>query len=955
MESPKEIKKVNEVTWEIPQSYKEGMNVPARIIATEKLFNQMDKGVFDQVTNVACLPGIVKYAYCMPDGHWGYGFPVGGLAAFDPEENGVISPGGIGFDINCGMRLVTTNLTFKEVQPKLKELVDTLFKIVPAGVGAKGFVQINKAQFKEVIEQGSRWCVENGYGWKEDLERTEGNGRIDWADASKISDKAISRGINQMGTLGSGNHYLEIQKVDERNIIDKELAKKFGIFPEQIVVMVHCLPGESKVMTEHGAWIRIKDLEKNWNNIKVKSLNLDSKKLENSNIIKFFKLEPHGKIFKIITKTQKEIIATEDHPLLTKNGLKFIKEINSNEKIAVSPFNGVEYEKPNDDIIVDINDLRKIGASERTIKNLKKKELLPLRYNSKNLPILVKLLGFLTGDGWLGKISGRWTAKYIGNPEDLENIRKDIFNLNYKCNNINPIKSSSKVKQKGGKEKIIKGIGYQFSISSLGLPMLFYALGAPFGDKSKTKFNVPKWLFKAPLWIKRLYLASYFGAEMSEPATRKGEPYRFGNCKISLNKIEQLKDSGYEFLNDIKLLLKEFGVECGKIIEQKAIVDKSGNNTVKLILPVSSEEKNIRRLWGKIGYEYNLKRSILASSALQYLNYKNVLLEEDSILTSKPMNRLQFMSFKFRDVQYKTFEEFVLSNTLNPVSEILWDEIDKIEEIKNFDDYVYDFTVEHRDHTFITDNFVVGNCGSRGFGHQLASDYLQIFDKIMSKYNIKIRDRELSCAPFNSREGQDYYKAMACAANMAFANRQVILHRIREGFSRVFKKTPEELEMNLVYDVAHNIAKLEEHKVDGKKKKLIVHRKGSTRAFPPGHEELNKLYKDIGQPVIIGGSMETGSFLLVGTKKAMDETFGTTCHGSGRTMSRTKAKHEVRGEKLLQDMNKKGIYVRSVSMSGLAEEAGFAYKDINDVVKSVELAGISKAVVGLRPIGNIKG
>ncbi|MEK6907009.1 MAG: RtcB family protein [Nanoarchaeota archaeon] len=485
MEAPKEIKKVNEVTWEIPTSYKQGMNVPARIIATDKLMQQMDKGVFEQVTNVACLPGIVKYSYAMPDAHWGYGFCVGGLAAFDPEENGVISPGGIGFDINCGMRLITTNLTFKEVNPKLKELVDTLFKIVPAGVGVHGFVDVNKQKFKELVEQGSKWCVENDYGWKEDLERTEGNGRIDWADSSKVTQKAISRGMNQLGTLGSGNHYLEIQRVEGKNIVDEKLAKKFGIFPDQIVIMVHC--------------------------------------------------------------------------------------------------------------------------------------------------------------------------------------------------------------------------------------------------------------------------------------------------------------------------------------------------------------------------------------------------------------------------------------------------------------------------------------GSRGFGHQVATDYLQIFDKVMKKHNIVIKDRELSCAPFNTNEGQDYYKAMACAANMAFANRQVILHRIREGFSKIFKKSPEELEMNLVYDVAHNIAKLEEHKVDGKKKKLIVHRKGATRAFPPKHEELSKLYKDIGQPVIIGGSMETGSFLLVGTQKAMDETFGTTCHGSGRTMSRTKARHEVRGEKLLQDMAKKGIYVRSTSMSGLAEEAGLAYKDINEVIKTVELAGISKPVVGLRPIGNVKG
>ena len=174
-EKPKEVKQISDVIWEIPTSFKKGMNVPARIYATKKLFDGMDAGVFNQVTNVACLPGIQKYSFCMPDGHWGYGFPIGGVAAFD-SETGIISPGGIGFDINCGMRLVTTNLSFKEVQPKLKELVDTMFKTVPAGVGARGFVQANKNQFKEIMTDGSKWCVENGYGWKNDLERTEGYG-----------------------------------------------------------------------------------------------------------------------------------------------------------------------------------------------------------------------------------------------------------------------------------------------------------------------------------------------------------------------------------------------------------------------------------------------------------------------------------------------------------------------------------------------------------------------------------------------------------------------------------------------------------------------------------------------------------------------------------------------------------------------------------------------------------
>ncbi len=479
-----ELKNVGDAVWEIPADYKEGMRVTARVFGTENIVKAMDAGVYDQVTNVACLPGIQKHAFCMPDGHWGYGFPIGGVAAFDLEE-GVISPGGIGFDINCGMRLITTSLTYDEVKPRLKELVDTFFRTVPAGVGAKGFVNANRAQFREVAETGVKWCVENGYGWQEDLKRVEEYGMIKGADTRHVSEKAITRGVNQMGTLGSGNHYLEIQRVMPGSIHEPEIAKQFGIFENQIVVMLHC--------------------------------------------------------------------------------------------------------------------------------------------------------------------------------------------------------------------------------------------------------------------------------------------------------------------------------------------------------------------------------------------------------------------------------------------------------------------------------------GSRGFGHQIATDYLMIFEEVMRRHNMRIKDKELACAPYSTQEARNYYAAMACAANMAFANRQVIVHRIREGFSKVFRKPAEDMGLNIVYDVAHNIAKIEEHTVDGKRKKVIVHRKGSTRSFGPGHEELAPIFQKSGQPVIIGGSMETGSYLLVGTKKAEETTFGSTAHGSGRTMSRTKAKHIVRGDRLQNDMEKRGIYVKAVSMAGLAEEAGLAYKNINEVVESVAIAGLSKPVVGLKPIGNVKG
>jgi len=476
---------VGDCVWEIPPSEKPGMLVPARIYASEALLARMDEGVFEQVTNVACLPGIVRAALCMPDGHWGYGFPIGGVAAFR-ADTGVISPGGIGFDINCGMRVLRTSLTEAEVRPKLAQLVDALFAAVPSGVGSKGLVRLSGDEFDEVMREGARWCVRRGYGWPEDLDATEGGGCLPGADPDQVSQRAVTRGRDQLGTLGSGNHYLEVQVVPPGGIHDPRVAKVFGIErPGQILIMLHC--------------------------------------------------------------------------------------------------------------------------------------------------------------------------------------------------------------------------------------------------------------------------------------------------------------------------------------------------------------------------------------------------------------------------------------------------------------------------------------GSRGFGHQIGTDYLRRFDQIMHGYGIVVRDRELACAPFRSPEGQAYFGAMLAAANSAFANRQLITHRVREVMGDVFGRDPRDLGLGVIYDVCHNTAKLERHAVDGEPLELVVHRKGATRAFGPGAPDVPAAYREVGQPVIIGGSMETGSALLVGTAHAMTETFGSTAHGAGRAMSRAKAKRLVWGETLIKQMGERGIVVRAASKSGVAEEAGFAYKDLGEVVDVVNRLDISRRVVSLTPIGNIKG
>ncbi|HEX67483.1 MAG TPA: RtcB family protein, partial [bacterium] len=245
--------------------------------------------------------------------------------------------------------------------------------------------------------------------------------------------------------------------------------------------------------------------------------------------------------------------------------------------------------------------------------------------------------------------------------------------------------------------------------------------------------------------------------------------------------------------------------------------------------------------------------------------------------------------------------------------------------------------------------------GSRGFGHQVCDDNLKVMQRAVEKYGIKLPDRQLACAPINSPEGKNYFVQMACAANYAWCNRQIIMHLVRETFQKVFGKSWEKLGLYLVYDVAHNIAKFEEYQVDGKKKKLCVHRKGATRAFPPHHPQVPLKYREIGQPVIIPGDMGRCSYLLIGTEKAFKDTWGSTCHGAGRMMSRHEAIRQARGRSIYQEMMDRGIIVRAKGKHTLAEEMPQAYKDVRDVVEVVDKAGISRKIARMRPLGVVKG
>ncbi len=477
------LEKIDEYRWKIPKSYKKGMRVDGIIYASSKMINSILQDMApEQVANVATLPGIQKYSLAMPDIHWGYGFPIGGVAAMD-EREGVISPGGVGYDINCGVRILKTNLKYEEVIKYIDKILDALFYNVPSGVGSKGKMKVSEKDLEKVMVKGARWSVEKGYGWEEDLERTEEKGEMKGANPDKVSRRAIERGLPQLGTLGSGNHFLELQRVEK--IFDTKAAEIMGLFENQVCVMIHC--------------------------------------------------------------------------------------------------------------------------------------------------------------------------------------------------------------------------------------------------------------------------------------------------------------------------------------------------------------------------------------------------------------------------------------------------------------------------------------GSRGLGHQIADDYIKVMMRAMEKYRIYPPDRQLACAPFTSIEAQNYFSAMVAAANYAWCNRQIITHWVRESFEKIFGKKAIELEMQMIYDVAHNIAKREVHKVNGNEVNVIVHRKGATRAFPPYHKDVPDIYKEIGQPVLIPGSMGTGSYILTGTQKAMENTFGSTCHGAGRVLSRKAAIGKAKGRNIETELRKAGVKLRAASRETVWEEMPEAYKNLDIVVETVNGSEISKKIARLAPFGVVKG
>jgi tRNA-splicing ligase RtcB (3'-phosphate/5'-hydroxy nucleic acid ligase) len=988
------LEKIDNFRFRIPPTYKPGMRVPGIIYADEKLLKDIvhDKAC-EQVANVAFLPGIVKASLAMPDIHWGFGFPIGGVAATDIEEGGVISPGGVGYDINC-------------------------------------------------------------------------------------------------------------------------------------------LTAESRILHSLGYTVGISDLEKNWRTSRLSAMNFRKARKEEANIRAYIKIPPKEKLFEIKTVTGRKIKATADHPFWTQDGMAALKRLKTGSRVALYPFEGVPFEKPSDNVIIDEKDVINLletlkknlgGSGQRQILNyLKKRRVLPLRYDSPALPYLLKIAGFCIGDGNIHFVKGRGkgVTGFWGKKEDLEVLRKDVESAGFTCSRVYQRRRQHKINTPYDLVEF-EALEESCKVVSSSFAILLVLLGCPFGNKTEQTFSVPQWLFKAPLWQKRLFLAAYFGAEMSSPKSFLEHGYNFYCPVVSMNKKGLLTDNAIAFFKDISALLSEFGVKTHKISENPSNFNQKGVFNYRIRLILSGELKDLINLYSKIGFEYNHHRSFLANAAIQFLKYKQRILQEreDKSLEAIKLHseglgpqeiyeKIGSESVNFRFIVRSIYEgrktearisfsalnfvEFLDESTAGlGMSGMTWDEIETIEEIPA-QEYVYDFTVAHSDHNFIADNFVVSNCGirmlrtslqyedikdrvkelahrlfsdvpagvgsegdirvsaseekkilvkgskwavengfgcqedlecteeygalagadpeavseraykrgksqsgtlgsgnhfieiqvidqlydsslcdslgldlgqisimihsgSRGLGYQVCEDYTRSMIHCLDKYHINVPDRQLACAPVDSPEGKEYLAAMKCAANFAWANRQCLMHLTRLSFEKVLGQSWQKSGMSLVYDVCHNIAKIESYPVNGKMKKLCVHRKGATRAFGPGHPELPERYKATGQPVIIPGDMGRNSYLLAGTKQAEEETFGSCCHGAGRVKSRTEATRTTDVNKLLKELDAKGIVVLATGKGTIAEEAPLAYKNVNEVVDVVHNAGIAKRVCRMRPLGVIKG
>ena len=977
------LKKISDVVWEISQDYKKDepkMQVPARIFATPKLLEQMDLAVFEQISNVACLPGIQKAAMAMPDAHWGYGFPVGGVAAFD-TETGIISPGGIGYDINClteDAKVLTEFGCNKQIKDFETEFVlagkNTIQEQVPLRLAslnpttkkieARPAIAFMRKPVSEVLEATTKLgfklkaTAEHPFltisGMRE-LGTIEKNTKIAinpfiGADFEEPSGTTIIREESFTDAIASELKKRNLLPLKENNPKLPYLARILGYLLGDGIVYFSNKKG---FVCAYGTKTDLEQMQKDFAALDFSAkIYARTRKHKITSQYGTKQFEATNYELHVSSRALAQLFIALGMPTGRKTSVKYsvpgwlMAAPKWIKRLFLAGFFGAELSRP----AVHC----KTGFNAPILSQNKNKEFVE---DGRNF--LIQIMQLLSEfDIGVTKISER---------KEFRNSFGETYRLRLEIS----AKESSLLNlwQKIGfeyneKRKILANISTLFILHKQKLSkerIETARLIKEYKSKGLRLNEIKKLLSDAPA-NKRFFERHY---------------YEHAGVRINLDcisfrdfcdeKIRELTDRGALF-DEIANISKvkydgqvyDFTVdETHNFIANGIIVSNCGMRLVRTNLTWDEVKPKIRLLVDTL---FKLVPAGVGAHGFIRLTpqqHKEVMVDgvkwcvKNGYGWPEDIERTEdegaIKSANPEKVSEKAMKRGAPElGTLGSGNHYLEVQVVKPENI-------YDKKLADKLGIFPNQVVVMVHCGSRGFGHQICTDYVSNFNPKMKDWGITVRDPELACAPFKSKEAQDYIAAMRCAANYGFANRQLIMHRIREGFSQVFGRDAEKLGLNLIYDVAHNIAKVEEHKVDGKKKELVMHRKGATRCFGPSRKETPRIYKETGQPVIVGGSMETGSFLCVGTDEADDISFGSTMHGSGRTMSRSAAKRTFRGQELQKKMLERGIYVHAVSMPELAEEAGNAYKDINEVVETMHLANASKKVCRLIPVGNVKG
>ncbi|MCC7552735.1 RtcB family protein [Candidatus Micrarchaeota archaeon] len=935
------MKKINEAEWQVD---KEGnMKVPITIIGTEKIVEQMKRDrTLNQIKNVASLPGIVKHALVMPDGHEGYGFPIGGVAAFD-IENGIISPGGVGYDINCltgNTKIPTPYGWYMSI--KEHNFLSNIELTTNGNTYLFSTTQTYSVLSKQGISKVKNFMYREHKGKIYKIKST--GGTITCTGEHPIyttEGKKCAKNINtEQGILTNpiiGVEYKKYKSLEE----DKRLSIITKIFGYLI--------GDGVVYKSNNKFYAVaygkeEDLKKMMTDLKsigyasktyhrLRTHNINGKQFEADNwelhiYSKEFINELIGLGMPLGNKTK----TTTNIPNWIMEGPLWIK------RQFLAGYFGAEMSKPKSmsktclylpDVTMtkeakNENNLRffmlqlskileefeievsKITTVEKDSKKIRMRIL--INGKAENLIKLYSKIGFEYNKKreFLAKCAILYLRKKIKHRKERSELAKWI----------------KKKRKQGFKSKELKKI-LKGEINNRFIERALYENAG-----TRISLNFPS--FEEFVKKQKGYLRIY-GALVAEIDTIKEKEYKGKVYDFTIEKDHNFVANGIIVSNcGVRLVTTGLTVEqvTPKLDE---LIKKLFNN-----VPSGVGAKSKLRV-----DETQLKNALI--NGVQWA-VKNGYGREEDIEHCEEYGKMEGAdpSAVSKNAMKRGKPQF---GTLGAGNHFL--EIQKVDEIV-LPDIAEKFKLKK------DEVVVMIHCGSRGFGHQVCGDYIDIMLRASEKYKINLPDRELCCAPLKSEEAQNYLKAMKCAVNYAFTNRQVIMHWVRETFDEVFgNKTSEN--MHLVYDVAHNIAKIEEHEVDGKTMKVCVHRKGATRAFAKGRKELPKTYIDIGQPVLIPGSMGTASYVLVGKEKGMQVSFGSTCHGAGRVMSRSEAIRSFTFDQVKKEMENKGIKLLAADKTVAQEEASGAYKDVDEVVKSVALSGISDIVVKLKPIGVVKG